>query len=335
MRSRLTAIVAGAMALGIGSLLVASPAAAATLPPGQRVNVIQAQNGPDTFGSQMFQASPVDAALTAPGPLQNAQNVGAVDVNDDGLGWAVSTDFDSQGNAFTAELFRANANTGVLSAPLTIVGPGEDYQVDSCDALDLSPTGVILVGCYGTVSEEPLTWIGTLLIANDEAVLTPLLTLGQGIDDPIYWNAIAVNPVNGQVWAIGEIGFETNDNNWFLVDLETQTLGDPIPSTGSTVIGADFDASGQLWTTAVGDGSNSLDITDPATGEIVESVGSFTAAGGNVEAVTVWGAAPLAPVLPATGPEATVPVGLGAALLLLAGAAFVATARGSGKPRGA
>ncbi len=69
-----------------------------------------------------------------------------------------------------------------------------------------------------------------------------------------------------------------------------------------------------------------LGTADPTSGAVDQiSVYSFITGpeGPQVRALSVWGKE----ALPATGPVEIVPIGLGTALLLLAGAAFVATSR--------
>ncbi len=79
------AIVTGAVA--ITSLFAAAPASAATLPLGAKISVV------NWYDAQYYEASPVDAAITPVGTptwLGAYENVEAIDVDDDGKGYALT-----------------------------------------------------------------------------------------------------------------------------------------------------------------------------------------------------------------------------------------------------
>ncbi len=91
------------------------------------------------------------------------------------------------------------------------------------------------------------------------------------------------------------------------------------------MISADYDRDGQLFVLIAQEGPQVLATFDPSTPGIVEEVGEvmWEDEPQLTQALTVWGKE----ALPATGPAEIVPIGLGTALLMLAGAAFVATGR--------
>lgn len=89
--SRLLGTVAAASALTLATLLVASPAHAATIASGQRITV--ASNSSAAPGL-VFEASPADAVLSQLPQrfdLLEGEFVSGVDVNADGPGYAIVT----------------------------------------------------------------------------------------------------------------------------------------------------------------------------------------------------------------------------------------------------
>ncbi len=339
MRARpVVSVVGGAAAIALASLLVASPAAAAPLPAGQRVDVIysdQPEVGPGY--SQMYQVSeftfeepePFTHLAAAPaGPQAGAAIALGVDVLDDGLGFA--TVLDLLEDPDEAELWTADANTGALTDPHTIVGP-DGFTFFECPGIDLQPSGQILVACNGTYEINQATFnvgvIGTLQLEPEggDALLTPIIVEGDddGEDSPDF-TAIAVDPTDGSVWAFAWVA---ESFLWIPVDLANQSLGEGF-DIGQSVDGADFDRDGQLWFTASGDGCDYMGTADPASETLLEYHGCFVIGEDDsiegIQPITVWGAAS---ALPATGPETAVPLGVGTALLFLVGAAFIAGSR--------
>lgn len=337
-RALTSAIVVGAVA--IGSVFAAAPANAATLPSGQQITVV------DYFEWQFSEANPETAALTPVGtgsPIVN-ENVTAVDVNDDGIGYAFTTayeeilpeecdfeldpdcvpDFFSTFVPEGAYLFTADANTGTLGAnlPVTIVtGPADEpilADADECLALDYSD-GVLLGACniYG---EDDSAWIGTIDPAT--AILTPSVLLFA--ESFIQFQAIALDPIDGALW-----GFEADTTAW-VIDLGGSEPVSP-GNTEMAVYAADFDRDGQIWVSAyraplppsaeIGPNQNGLATLDLVTGNFTfDAVWSDPAA--RVDALTVWGKE----VLAETGVTQNPAVAVGATAILLFGALMAAGA---------
>jgi hypothetical protein len=315
MRTRALSFVAATAALAFGGLLVASPASAATLPDGQHITIVeQIQGSPG--GSRMWTVSPVDALTTDNKPVQSPIDIEAIDVNDDGFGYATESRFDGE-TTRTAWLWKADANTGVLSDPVQILLANQTI-VSECQGLDYSG-GVITVACTDNAfNGDPQN--GYLGEVSTAGVFTPHFNSQSQEDVTLDFTAVAVNPVDGQLWAF------TEDDGW-PVDRSADPwiLGTIVPLEGSDrVDGADFDRDGQLFVVAASEGSRIYTL-DPTNGQFlfIGELNDGTNAVTPVHAVTVWGKV----ALPATGPADILPIGLGTALLMLAGAAFVATGR--------
>jgi hypothetical protein len=319
MRARRTlSILAGSSALALASLVVASPASAAVLPDGQKITVIDlifAEVGPG--GDQMFNVSPADAASTAVGGINAPFSVTAVDVNDEGLGYATAN-LEGDGG-FAPYLYKANAVTGTLSDPVLI--SNAQYDLSTCEGLDLQPNGEILVACNDN-DDSPASYIGTVTAAG---AFVPFIISGTNEVPLVDFAAIGFNAVTGELWA-----FADNDGTArYLVNRAAGTLG-PVLFLPFRVYGADFDRAGQLFITTY----NSA-IEDFALATLVPSTGERTIIGpytvgpnqlSPVWAITVWGKPALAATGSTTGTD-ILPIALGSALLLLAGTAFVATTR--------
>lgn len=314
---RAVPFVAGASAIALGSLLIASPASAATLPEGQRISVIQtlvAEVGPGA--SQFWDVSPANAASTqVGGPVGGVVIVEGVDVNDDGIGYAVRND--DTGEGFVPYLHTADAKTGTLGAGVEIVPVlGADIDFNVCNGIDLGSTGEILVACVQFNGESiTASYIGSV---TPTGAFTPIVSSGVN-DVPVFdLRALATNPVTGVIYVF-------SNSAGYIVNRVAGTLT-PVAQTEQTIHSADFDRDGQLFVIYLLDESPpQLGTLVPVTG-VVTHVGSFTSGGdvlANIRAITVWGKK----TLPPTGPAEILPIGLGTALLFLAGAAFVATAR--------
>jgi hypothetical protein len=321
MRARRSlSFVAGVSALVLASLAVASPASAAVLPDGQRISVIDLIfdfEEPGINGHQMYEVSPADGAATAVGPVEAPFSVTAVDVNDDGLGFATANVASDESRE--PYLYKANAVTGVLSDPVLITNPG--FDLSTCDGLDLQPNGEIIVACNAFEEEADVSYIGTVSPAGE---FVPFITSGVNDVPLVDFAALAYDAVTGELWA-----FADNDGTArYLVDREAHTFG-PVLFMPFRVYGADFDRSGQLFITTYDSAIEDFAIATlvPSTG-VRTLIGPYTVGAETLSpvwAITVWGK----PALAATGSsdvDAT-PVALGSALLLLAGAAFIATAR--------
>jgi hypothetical protein len=321
------ALVAGSV--GVASLFAAAPASAATLPDGQKITVV------DSFDQQFYYASPADASLTAVGGPNNIEvYLQGIDVDDDGAGYAVGTDY-SEGPQ-GGYVYAANAATGVMGLGIQVTVNFGDVlpDVDGCTAIDYSG-GVILASCFilfqdGEVGPlYPVNYIGVLDPVT--GVLQPDLEFPAQEDfaDDVTVNAIASDPVGGGLWV-----FTTEYPDGvvygayeYTVDLGFDYAGDTL----SEIFGADFDRGGQLWlTTEFTDGGGEFPPSYPALATINLTSGSYPFAEfmtidalpveSQIEPVTVWGKL----TLPATGPADSAGIALGAAGFLLLGAFLAA-----------
>jgi hypothetical protein len=320
------ALIVGAVA--VASLFAASPASAATLPAGQKITVL------NQFDDQFYTASPVDASLTAVGiPDTIAGCVEGVDVDDNGLGYAIASDvpffsFESGCNgdegALPAAVFPADANTGLLGAGVQVtldLGLDGLRDADNCSAIDYTD-GVVTAACMIIVSEEfAVTFVGTLDPAT--GLMQPDFAFDGGELPFLYVTAIATDPITGELYlftveAVPEGGF------FFGIYTIDEVNGlDPITETRAPVWGADFDRGGQLWVSTQ-DGGPALATVALADGDF--SFFEFYTLGGAeyqswIEPLMVWG---LPPTLPATGPANSTVLGVGAAVFLLVGAILAA-----------
>ena len=321
-----------AVTLGVASLFAATPANAATLPDGQKITVI------DTFFTQSYLASPVDASLTAVGAEADLTPVDAdlegVDVNDDGLGYAVGT-FDPEGPA-GGFFYPYDANTGVIGLGLEVTIDFGDVSptVDGCNAIDYS-AGIPVVSCFILFEDGdsgtfyPNNYIGALDPATGEIQAGFIEFPGdtEQFDDDVTVNAIALDPASGLLYV-----FTTEFPDGVLYGVYTtdgDTFNDLNP-TADSVHGADFDRGGQLWLSVqrfIGGtefppyypvlatfGFPDSSLLDP---DSVMNIGGVDLPGlAELHPLTVWGK----PTLPATGAgDISVPV-LVSMLLLLAGA---------------
>jgi hypothetical protein len=319
--SKIMTATAGIAAIALATLLVASPASAAILPDGQKLTtVVQFLDDPDV--TQMFNTSPADAASDAIGAADGPFILEGIDVNDDGHGYAVQTELGIVTNE--PILWVADANTGVFSDPVPIL-PTVDITITSCAGIDLQPNGEILIACFNYQNTDFVqnSYIGVVTPAGD---FTPFVTDGVNSAPLVAFDALAYDAVNGELWAFGSV-FDVEDGftpNSYVVDRAAGTLSAPIPMD-EPMLSADFDRGGQLFVMySPGESLPVLGTAIASDGSIVE-IGVPTTGGDEItaRALTVWGK----PGLPATGPAEILPIGLGTALLFLAGAAFVATSR--------
>ena len=314
------ASLASATAIALVVLTVAAPASAATLPPGQKITIIDALDDPGPQEGPFYSVNPANAAATPVGTGSGAYTVG-VDVNDDGLGFAIG--YVQVGDDYDPTLWDVDANTGSVTNPRTLIYPSGDSPLE-CEGIDLNQiSGELLIAC---VDETPNGMISTINTVDAQGFLSIDLVLSG--EDYQPFRAIATNPVTGVLWGFGPF----DDDASFIIDrtAETAVLQAYLDND---VFGADFDRNGQLFLVSeLYDGAEfewrSLAVTDPAVGSYVFNEWfidqSTDAVLFFVNSITVWGK--LAATGSVSGAEAT-PVAIGSALLLLAGAAFIATSR--------
>lgn len=316
-------IVAGTAALALAALLAASPASAATLPAGQRISVAaNSSQFEDPQTTQLFDIDPATAAGTAIGePDADAHPIFAIDVDNDGHGYAtgqVTVDDETS----VATLWVADANTGTFSSPVTIEIPLLGSEV-YCPSIDYSG-GQILITCNQEGDGSFITVLGVV----DPATGDVEVIIGIEADGETYteFTALATSPA-GVLWAFG---YDNVAPFAATVDLGSETVGERLPlvnNDGEAVAGADFDRDGQLFATVLAEGDPVFATVDLGTGAVTAVAEyPFVELTGSASAITVWGNAP---ALAATGAAGALPVGLGSALLLLVGAAFIANGRWS------
>ena len=318
--TRILGVLAGTAAIALATLTVAAPAAAATLPPGQKISVIDQREF--DFDSQQYNASPSNAVSTAVGaPVAGYDNVPAIDVNDDGLGYALATVDPGEGLEHPV-LLKADANTGTLTDPIVVVYSGPfDVTLTECKGIDVSASGELIATC-NDVSDG--------FVAGFVGVIDPLSgAFTSFLDGDAAIDAVAVDPATNAIWC-----FFHHVGGSFASAVNRGENSTSVPiNVGQPIFGADFDRNGQLWVTTRIPGTDpeislsalaTLTLVDGSTPAVVGPFVANNTALIDVAAITVWGK--LAATGSTTGTEA-LPVALGSALLLLAGAAFVATAR--------
>jgi hypothetical protein len=256
-------------AVAVASLFAAAPASAATLPPGQKISVI------DSWDDQFYNVAPADALASPVGtPAPIEQFVTGVDVDDTGNGYAVATQvygpdgpsgkislpYSSPLDGYVdgGYIYKADASTGKLTdgKPIAInLGYGAP-QADECSAIDYTK-GVILAVCYLYFDDVELdaapeaevelipapvvAYVGTVDVSDpNEAVLTPLTSrFGDGF---LYFTSIATDPVSGTVY-----GFDYYYPASWILPLVDNDVVFTADLEEFLVWGADFDRGGQLW----------------------------------------------------------------------------------------
>ncbi|MDH6179875.1 hypothetical protein M2152_000057 [Microbacteriaceae bacterium SG_E_30_P1] len=312
-RSLTAAIAVGSIAAL--TLFAAAPASAATLPSGQVISVI------DSFEWQYYDANPATAALTPFGTQTPYEDdfINAVDVNDDGYGYAIA-DY-AEGGAY---LYNADANTGTLSNDIRVYFDYGDVveEADTCSALDFTG-GVIYAACYLEAENFDATYVGP--VDPETGYLTPVIELAG--EDYLDIEAIAVHPVTGVLYAFS---YDFSD----VLTSSVYTLSEDAGATfvvdlDNPVFGADFDRDGQLWVTSwvfEGDSEAPEILSALATLDLTTGLNPFlepfsvdgVVVDADINPITVWGVAvePEVPVLAATGLDQAPLVAIGAALLL-------------------
>lgn len=327
-----------ATALAVASLFAAAPASAAPLPGGQKITVVNSYDG------QYFNANNDTAALTSVGAANQAlleeDNVElqGIDVDDNGLGYAVGTSYPEGPDG--AYLYAADANTGTLTeiAPIRILFPPDSFLYpDECTSIDYHK-GVVTIGCNDD-GRFDAAYIGVWDFDGGYMIDVIELTGDPAIDeddeqfpsepdngfDAVYLQAIATDPIGGQLFVFGGASIYENDGPPSFINgmwTASQDAGlTLVDTTGEYEIwGADFDRGGQLWATAYRTEPPSLIPSDYAGLATVNTTTGDLPFGEpwadqeyDIQAITVWGG------LPATGPaDNTAPL-VAAALLLLAG----------------
>lgn len=316
--SRSLGILASSTAIALSVLFVASPASAATLPEGQRITVIEVGDTETT--GLFYEVNPAAAASTPVGTPNGVETTG-IDVNDDGLGYVLGY-AESAENGYQPALWPADANTGALGSGVEITLAGA--VLDECNGIDLLPDGTIIIACEEDGDGSDIEHVGPV---TPDGVFTPAISLSTDAGG-VEFIALAYNAVTGVLWGFAPVdGFAS-----FTIDLAGGSY-DLVEFMDENVYAADFDRNGQLFVSTDVPFANEFSL--PALATVDPAVGAFTIVGPYVsttttaalifvEALTVWGK----PALAETGGVADVlPVTLGSALLLLAGAAFIATAR--------
>lgn len=337
-KSRALAAALAAGGFTVASLFVAAPASAATLPDGQQITVV------DTNTWQFSFASPVDAALTPYGPdpiIPEPEYVEAIDVDDDGYGYAFTTSYEwippvecgedpecvptfGEWVPIGATLYVADAKAGALSSPIDVEvmtdpeNPESWQWADSCLAIDYSD-GRILAAC-NIYDEVNTAYIGE--IDPDTARLYPNTVVAG--EDFVELQAIAVDPLTGTIWGFG------SNHGVYILTLEEGPLMGP-GQIEWQITAADYDRDGKLWVSAYYPNPPAARAIEPgeqglAIFDTEEGVFPFDAAWSDPQAVifalTVWGK----PALPATGPADAAPIAAGAAALLMLGSLLAAGA---------
>lgn len=332
LRARLLggAVVAGSVA--VASMFAAAPAAAATLPSGQKITII------DQAEDQFYDASPVNGDVTPVGAfgVQIDEYITGVDVNDDGVGYAIATAYSQEVPdedefpvvfADGAWLYEANANTGELTGGVEIFLDFGDVleEADYCGAIDYT-NGVVTAACVEEIDEEVFaTYVGVVDPAT--GFMDIFLELNGG--SFLFFASIAVDPISGQLYGFT---IEEGDGTFYGVYTLSEDEGaDWVIDTEYPGFGADFDRDGQLWFTTVEELQQgefpfpypALATVDLATGGS-PFVALYTTPDAEVvdwsEAITVWGK----PALAATGATVAPVTVAAAAVVLLLGAILAA-----------
>lgn len=322
-RSRILAAASAVSAFALGTLLIASPASAASLPDGQRITVINDDSG------EFFEADPATAALTAVGgsgiPLVDGTIPTAVDVDErTGLGYALV--FEVQPDWGPAWIVPVDASTGTAGDPVPVSIPSVGTLAFGCHALVLLD-GVYYTSCFTGSGDERQTHFGTI------DPVTGVVEVLTTFDGEILFTAFAANPVNGEFWAFEYRGADGFSGSWTVDPADWSFTA--FDELDYPVWSADYDREGQLFasTTVVTEEQEiypALMLVDPLGGVFTE-IGEYTISGESLSdeaelPLTIWGEPE--PALPATGGAfESVPLTLGAGFLLLAGAALLLTRR--------
>lgn len=313
-------LAAGAAAVGLVALGLATPASAATLPPGQRITIVEDAGEIGDAGT-FYDVDPMDAAVT-PVADPTDQHVYAIELGDDGMGAAIGM---IEG---APTIWIADGVAGTLASPQPILLFGETSP-DVCQGLDLINT-TFIASCV--LDDEGVLSSHIGFVDPETGGFIPFITLSD--EDYLQFDAIATDTVTAQLWGFAHVaGVSTS----FLIDLESDVVTE-VAEMDNDVYGADFDRDGQLFvSTEIPLGQEfefpALAVANPFTGAYVFSEPYVRTDTDTVlifvEAISVWGAGPEPtppPQLADTGFEAGT-VAAGCMLLVIAGVAVLATSR--------
>ena len=318
--SRGLGILAGTTALALATLVVASPASAAKLPDGQKATIVEAY--PEESTGQFFDVN-TDTGASAPfGPGED-RRIEGLEVADNGIGAGIGiVDFGDPGTR--PAVFTVDANTGVVGAPQIILLNGE-VPLDVCEGIDLV-NSTFIISCVLS-GDGSTSYVGQVTPATGEFI--PFLTLSD--QSYLQFQALANSEKTATLWGFALVG---GVSTAFVLDLENDTAT-PYGEFVEPVYGADFDRDGKLFVSTLTQLVDpeidipAIALADPIAGtqtDVRPYVNTATTTALiEVPNLTIWGA----PALADTGATGTdiLPIGLGSALLLLAGAAFISTAR--------
>ncbi len=235
-------------------------------------------------------ADPATAASTPVG-LPNLVDTTGIDVNDDGIGYAIGYwEFEDGDGIQTRDLARRREHrharcTGADRARRCLSSPSST----NARASRSDRPHEVVIACTSTVGDN-FSYVG--LVDPVTGILTPDITrFDEGY---VEYTALAYDAVTGVLW-----GFGVTDG-WasYTLDLPDNDV-DFVTETDPEIWGADFDRDGQLSITTYGDFPDAegtypiLGTMDPEVGDVTE-VGPYIDTATNtalveVEAITVWG----------------------------------------------
>lgn len=314
----------------VGSvLLVGSPAAAvgnrAALPAGAHLTVV------DRVTGALSTADPETAQLTPSGSA-GGSGFADIDVDDSGRGYAITFELLGTIPLVPSTIRAVDLVAGTASPAHTIVHV--DGSPAACPTLDYS-NGIVLANCLLVRLGVAVNLFGTIDPAT--GILTSVWEYGVGATDVV--SGLATDPTTGALYV-------SAGSNLIRIDLAAQTF-QTVATMSTEVIQGDFDRDGVYWATLdVGGAANAYLDTALATVDLTTGAqdvrGSLDTDGDPTTAsawgLTVWGAAPAppplpaAPTLPPTGADVDVAPGMGAGVGLLVAGALVVVSRRRTRP---
>lgn len=289
-RRAAVAVTSSVAALGLVLLSAGPASAAATLPDGDQLYVI---------GDNQLWTSTQDGALTLVGAFASTG------------GGIYGADWDPTSGL--AYFFRDGApcqlySLDIVTAVDTLIGT---LEASNCDGLDVDVNGVLRVlsgsGQLYTVDKTDASTISDVNVTADSEQLSFLAstTTAQFTTGDYSTELFSLDVTTGATTPIGDIDY---------------------------VESADYDSTNQLWISGEGDtcqvGLSSM--RQPGDGTTYGFEGDFIYEANCVNAFAIFvtgNFAPPAPVLPATGPGAVVPLAAIAGLAVLAGVTVLIRAR--------